>query len=758
MGVPKFARWLMYNAKNAVVKHGQLGDVDSVSIDLNGLLHKAFQLIYTENILDKSNSLMKEGNKLIESKKKEKINEGELLLKESETLKNQYEEGKKLIKYGNQLINQGNTKTGEYKVREGTSIINERKIMRRVGKSEDLIEKLEKDYQEMVWKLIKDVIKEFGEFQTLVLCIDGPAIQGKQRQQRQRRFKSAKLNNTLLNFDSNIITPGTEFMIRLDNYLENQIVNNRDALPAKVIFSGSLTEGEGEHKCVEYYRQGQVPGASNHILYGLDADLVMLSLLSPQKNIILSRESQENMINIEEFKKYLINIMGSKSAVSDFVIMMFLIGNDFLPHSSTLENMEDTINLMIDIYKKGLGKYKFSNNHILDVANLASFITELANEEQRLLKDLAFREDYYSEPLKAAKTNEGFDLNLYREAYYNKEFAQKSTIMNDLYEVTDDHIKNMVHDYIKTLSWNYLYYHEGQEGVNEEWLYAYYYSPMLVDLAVYSNIIPTGYETYKGITKINPLHQLISVLPRTSIHIVPEELKYFFSILSPISDLFPATFINDQEGIIQVKMQGRPLIDYGIAMIPLVDRRRIIDVLPLIEMSDERYQMWERKEPIINSVIRLQKQYQLPGKKQYQKQYQPKPQYQQPYQPKPQYQQPYQVKTQYQQPYQPKLQYQQPYQVKTQYQQPYQVKTQYQQYQPKQHEKQPYQPKQHEKQPYQKPVKTYTPRLELGKDFNNPEQEKLPEMINLNNIENYIKTGFLNKNAKQQIFESDWNL
>jgi len=725
MGVPKFARYVLTNCKQAITKHGTIQYIDSVSIDLNGLLHKAFRLIFTESILDKSINLIKEGNKLIEEGKTLKkkgllIKEGEELIIEGNELKTKYDQGIKLIQLGNKLLNKGN-QSGTYKIREGESIINERIMMRRVGKSQDLLDKLEHDFQNKVWELILEVIKEFGHIQTLILAIDGVAPMGKIINQARRRVKASIINNTLKNFDSNIITPGTEFMLRLDNYLENKIKTNRNELPEKVIYSGSLTSGEGEHKIMEYFRQGEVTGYGHHIVYGLDADLIMLSLLSPLNNIILSRESQENMININEFKKYLMNTMGTKTAIQDFVVMMFLIGNDFLPHSLTLENMDNTINLMINIYQKGVGKYSFTNGNHLNIQSLSLFLNELSKYEHQLLSDIAFRDDYSSDILINAKGSEGFDLNLYREGYYENEFGQKYNFGIKKYEMNDTDIQNMVHDYMKTMAWNFLYYQQGNKSVNVEWLYKYYHSPMLVDLAVYSdNLTVNGYDAYKYMTEYSPLHQLISVLPTQSIDIVPEELKVLFSPFSPIADLFPKTFINDQQGKIIKKLSGKPIIDYGIAIIPIVDRRRIIDILPLIEMTEERVSMWDEKVPIISVVKRN-----IPIQKQnkYQ-QYQYKP-----------------IQSTQNQQYKPVQPIQnQPYKQNYQYVQSVQYKP-VQQYKPVKQE-----------------YKTYQPVQKIEKYVEKPQniKEKLPEMINLSAIQNYMMTGHINKNAKEQLFMEEW--
>lgn len=131
-------------------------------------------------------------------------------------------------------------------------------------------------------------------------------------QQRARRFRTAKdaadarkkaeKNNEPLPkedlFDSNCITPGTPFMERLTQNLKYFISKkvNEDARWASVtiVFSGHEVPGEGEHKIMEYIRlaKAQEDYDSNvrHCLYGLDADLIMLGLLSHDPHFALLRE------------------------------------------------------------------------------------------------------------------------------------------------------------------------------------------------------------------------------------------------------------------------------------------------------------------------------------------------------------------------------------------------------------------------------------------------------------------------------------
>jgi 5'-3' exoribonuclease 1 len=60
-------------------------------------------------------------------------------------------------------------------------------------------------------------------------------------------------------FDSNCITPGTEFMDRLGKAFRSWIEFKMETDPfwkhgARVVFSGPDVPGEGEHKIMDYIR------------------------------------------------------------------------------------------------------------------------------------------------------------------------------------------------------------------------------------------------------------------------------------------------------------------------------------------------------------------------------------------------------------------------------------------------------------------------------------------------------------------------
>ena len=160
------------------------------------------------------------------------------------------------------------------------------------------------------------------------MAVDGVAPRAKMNQQRSRRFRTAKEAEEVRlkaerkgeilpeekAFDSNCITPGkswsfapfillthltgTPFMARLSEQLKyfvnKKITEDADWAGVEVVLSGHEVPGEGEHKIMEYIRHAKAQPRYNantrHCLYGLDADLIMLGLLSHDPHFCLLRE------------------------------------------------------------------------------------------------------------------------------------------------------------------------------------------------------------------------------------------------------------------------------------------------------------------------------------------------------------------------------------------------------------------------------------------------------------------------------------
>ena len=136
----------------------------------------------------------------------------------------------------------------------------------------------------------------------LMIAFDGVAPVAKLEQQRNRRYKSwyqNEISKTIYKkaagsdpWNTTAITPGTVFMQELGSTISAHFNSPQKYGITKIIVSTSDEVGEGEHKIFEYIRQNAAEhAAKSTVIYGLDADLIMLSInhLPISENIYLFR-------------------------------------------------------------------------------------------------------------------------------------------------------------------------------------------------------------------------------------------------------------------------------------------------------------------------------------------------------------------------------------------------------------------------------------------------------------------------------------
>ena len=176
------------------------------------------------------------------------------------------------------------------------------------------------DYCDKIIRIIKPK-------KIIYMAIDGVAPRAKMNQQRSRRFRAAMddqqkeriyskiekewrskdLPSDFLDdkkdekfkFDSNCITPGTEFLdqcsIAVRTYIKSRLNNDPLWKDLDVIFSDASVPGEGEHKILDFIRSQRTYKNYNpntyHCIYGADADLIMLSLIMHEPHFCVLRES-----------------------------------------------------------------------------------------------------------------------------------------------------------------------------------------------------------------------------------------------------------------------------------------------------------------------------------------------------------------------------------------------------------------------------------------------------------------------------------
>ena len=541
---------------------------------------------------------------------------------------------------------------------------------------------LEVEFHNVLSAKLHEIIMQVQPQEILLIAIDGVAPQAKIAQQRQRRFKSALEKNSKTVFDSNCISPGTEFMIRLDNFIQRWLISNQEMLPSKVIYSSHMVPGEGEHIIMDLIRSGEISGEGAHVLYGMDADLIMLSLMAPINRISLMREDISDIIDIDSMKEFLLEELELPESVHDFVVILFTIGNDFLPHMPSTGNLNKSIELMLELYKRL--KIPLTNKNGLDWDNILTFLTELSKLEPDLLREEASRDvKYPSRMLTAASqrtekmVSQGdgygnvvittdFDYNVFRAAWYQNALNPRgdtsiisSLIPNYNMGVTMNKVIDMCQQYLTGMAWVYTYYTQGPQNINTAYVYKYHHTPLLSDISIVLSQIkqPEGYLSSPDQVVLNPIHQLLAILPLKSKELLPHEVKHLMTKDSPIFDMYPENVV--------IEMDGKNADWEGVAIIPFIEPYRIIEAVNNTTIfTADRVKLYTQANNIVmlrnqdinelNSQKRelmafLQKQKQ---RKQYQKKRRDFPQ--KPYQKTQQtYQKPYQKPHQtYQKPYQ----------------------------------------------------------------------------------------------------------
>jgi len=282
----------------------------------------------------------------------------------------------------------------------------------------------------------------------MFMAIDGVAPRAKMNQQRARRFKTAREAadhaakkaleepgnsegaSQVPPFDSNCITPGTPFMERLAEHLKffvrHKVAEDPLWQVPTIVLSGHDVPGEGEHKIMEYIRWSKkAPNYEpnlRHCLYGLDADLIMLSLVTHEPHFCLLREvvdyknkgqplrealenpSQEHFVLLQigllrdyvqlEFDQCASTLpfkFDIERVIDDFVLFCMLVGNDFLPPLPTCDINEGSLNLMFSTYKRLLPKMGGYLTHAgsLHRGRVEIFLADLALHEAETLEQRA---------------------------------------------------------------------------------------------------------------------------------------------------------------------------------------------------------------------------------------------------------------------------------------------------------------------------------------------------------------------------------
>lgn len=451
--------------------------------------------------------------------------------------------------------------------------------------SPDTTDEYEYSIIKQVVKRIQTYIKLISPNKSIFIAFDGVAPFAKMGQQRTRRYKST-INmynggddaNSPPAWNTSAITPGTTFMRKLSteiyyefNHAEHKYnVNN-------IHVSCSDHPGEGEHKLFDHLRK--YPTLTENVaLYGLDSDLIMLSIFNLNfcKNIYVFREAPEFLkssipvvneskdellfLDTSSFSASILNEMNcidhNYQRIYDYVFLCFLLGNDFLPHFPALNIRTHGIQVLLDIYRKSVGNrpgnFIIAEHKQIQWKNVNRIISEIAKCEHELLTiEYATRSKFDRRKFAESTKNDQNEIitNLpiiyrgvehyicpseakWEERYYKCLFRNIRT---------NDYVKRVCTNYIEGLEWVYKYYSTG--CIDWRWKYDYDYAPLFTDL--YKHVPHFEQSFFSEKKSINTLPyssstQLAYVLPKPTLHLAPDKICSF--IQRHYGELYPDTY------------------------------------------------------------------------------------------------------------------------------------------------------------------------------------------------------------------------
>jgi 5'-3' exonuclease len=436
-----------------------------------------------------------------------------------------------------------------------------------------------------VWERIKYYFDNYKAAK-YIICADGVAPLAKMFQQRKRRYLNIyknTLDKVKIIWDTNAITPGTVFMDKLNEYISKNITEDRYI--NKIIYSGSNECGEGEHKIFNILKE--TPADAKIIIHGLDADLIILSLMSHKDNIYLMREIKDpqtppqhsqslstvfNYLNIKELRKAILcELKGSwdlgedgstgtdADLIETYCTACSILGNDFIPHLLTVELKNNGIETLMFATKNAIKTNgllvkngEINHNCLIDI------FKSLANTEDEDIHRICERYIKKKPPPAPAPSHQQASQHSQPSDYYG--LKNKDPLINAIYNspnkwrqeyyrvIFDNNISidstvmfNACNNYIAGIYWVYSYYKGAP--IDCEWYYPYNYPPTIKDILNHS-IANEPAGLLNSDTKFVPSYiQLLIVLPKYSFKLLSKKhQRYMLDIYGGLFHLYPVKY------------------------------------------------------------------------------------------------------------------------------------------------------------------------------------------------------------------------
>lgn len=429
------------------------------------------------------------------------------------------------------------------------------------------------------------------------ISMDGVAPRAKMVQQRSRRYKSIQLQalkspyQPSLVFDpSSNIAPGTSFMKDLSEALHTW--RSQRPHPSPIIINDASFIGEGEHKFLNTIKSlCACPDRRDArvVIYSPDGDMISLALLTHKSHIRIMRfhdeenEFERHISSEYEYiycdldkvrhafyqdllQTYQSSHIDELRILTDYNILLFFAGNDFVPSVHFLKIRSGGLRLLISIYndlrKKYRGEYLVDPDSLqLHLPFFIDLIGALARRETSAMKDfqtmitkdqtgqlpprqyqqeLTMTEgDIYCSRLEhLPMCHPAHPLyDHYKSVFAHIDFSEAPSIWKPAYYTffsnttsLSPHEYNtlrtrMVHNYFESLMFSLHYYVRGCPSWT--WFYRYRVSPLPSDMYTVltkHQFNPNRIRFQRGIP-FSPFQQLMLILPPSMKSLIPSKLS-----------------------------------------------------------------------------------------------------------------------------------------------------------------------------------------------------------------------------------------
>jgi len=335
---------------------------------------------------------------------------------------------------------------------------------------------------ESVLEAIQMILRDVCSADRVFIAMDGLVPYAKIVQQRYRRFRKSTAEVAPV-FDRHQISPGTPYMRDLATAV-------RARFP-EIEVSCTAEPGEGEHKIFQKMKKGE-----ETVIYGLDADLILLSL--PHSTVRLLRENPDfqikasgfSMLSIRELAKVL------PMPVAQYVAMCVLcFGNDFMPALGMFSLREGGHERALDLYKQS------GTPDMLTPAGRAHFLNFARAIEQGV-----YKERHETHPTIISRDMKHF------EARYVSHILDGPTDMSAV-----------VRDFWKCFHWTMIYF-TTHKAPDWNYVYAYPEAPLVSQiLRSFPEEVPKFETTEPNFTITK---QLQFILPSASLRTAKKRVLF----------------------------------------------------------------------------------------------------------------------------------------------------------------------------------------------------------------------------------------